>query len=30
MMSPFSPVYFVDENTLGTAKVLRRLGRECD
>ena len=28
MMSPFSPVYFADENTLGMAKVLRQLDRE--
>jgi hypothetical protein len=27
-MTPFSPVYFADENTLGLAKVLRRSGRE--
>lgn len=26
-MTPFSPVYFADENTLGLAKVLRRAGR---
>jgi len=27
-MTPFSPVYFADENTLGLAKVLRRSGRK--
>jgi len=27
-MNGFSPVYFADENTLGMAKVLIRLGRE--
>lgn len=27
-MSPFSPVYFADENALGMAKILRRSGRD--
>lgn len=27
MMSPFSPVYFADENALGIAKILARRGR---
>lgn len=26
-MSPFSPIYFADENTLGFAKILQRAGR---